>query len=98
MSKATTTPKVEVVPTVDRKWFLEDGTEIRKVSNPEDYKVVYRVKKEDASTSYVNINDYVPTVRTSATEENLVAVAKEQGISEDMARLLFRQAKALKKK
>lgn len=96
---ATKSNNPTIVPTVIRKWELEDGTQVRPVSNPEDYspELLIKVKDLDAKKTYVRMEDYVPSVRVSADEDSLVAAAMEKGISEEVARELFRNAKAIKK-
>lgn len=96
MAKATN-PTIQVVPTVIRKWYLEDGTEVRKVSNPEDYASVIRVKKDDATTSYVRLEDYVPSVRVSAGQDDMIAAGEKLGVSAEQAAKMFQLAKELAK-
>lgn len=88
-----------VVTTVIRKWELEDGTPVRPVSNVEDYspELIIKVKDADAKKSYVRLDDYIAPVRVSAGEDDLVAAAILKGIPEDVARELFREAKAIRK-
>jgi hypothetical protein len=93
-------PKVPtIVNTVVRSWALEDGTPVRPVSNPEEYapELIIKVKDLDAKKSYVRVSDYVAPVRVSAGEDDLVAAAILKGIPEEVARELFREAKAIRK-
>lgn len=62
------------------------------------YDIVVRFQGKTVDDYMCHLSDWKPSTRTSATEDNLIASAVANGVSEEVARKMILQAKEMGRK